>query len=185
MAINTAEIRVGASGSVHVAPLGSTAPTDSSTALDAAFVELGAITEDGIVLSPSQSIEKIMAWQSGKAVRVVKTSDELSAQFSLMQMNLDTLPLAFGGGTVSEPAVGEFKFVPPAAGTVDERMFVIGWVDGAYTYRLLIPRGMVSETGDIALTKSDSINLDLTVEVLGASPDDFVIYTDDPAFEAA
>lgn len=183
MAIDTSEIRVGASGSVHVAPLGSTVPTDSTTALDAAFVELGAITEDGVALSPSQSIEKIMAWQSGKAVRVVKTSDELSAGFTLMQMNYTTLPLAFGGGTVTTEAVGEYSYKPPAAGTVDERIFIIEWVDGIYNYRLLIPRGMVSETGEISLTKSDSINLDLTVEVLGTTPDDFVIYTDDPAFE--
>lgn len=182
MAINTAEIRVGASGSVHVAPLGSTVPTDSTTALDAAFIDLGAITEDGVVLSPSQTIEKIMAWQSGKAVRVVKTTDELSVGFTLMQLNIDTVPLAFGGGTVSTPALDEYKFVPPAAGTVDERIFLVTWIDGTYTYRLLIPRGMVSETGDISLVKSDSINLDLTVEVLGTTPDDFVIYTDDPAF---
>lgn len=182
MAINTDEIRVGANGSVYVAPTGTTLPVEPDDALDAAFVDLGAITEDGVTLSPSQSIEKIKAWQSSKAVRVLKTEDELSVGFTLMEWNEDTFGLAFGGGTVSATTGTETKWVPPAAGSVDERAFVVEWTDDTITYRLVIPKGIVSETGEIALKKSDASGLEVTVEVLGSSPDDFIIYTDDPAW---
>lgn len=182
MAIDTSEIRVGVSGSVYVAPAGTTLPVEPDDALEAAFVDLGAINEDGVTLSPSQTVEKIRAWQAAKAVRVVKTEDELSMSFALMQWNADTVPLALGGGTVSATTGGATKYVPPAAGTVDERIFVVEWIDGAYTYRLVVPRGMVSETSDIQLTKASASELPLSVEVLGSTPDDFIIYTDDPAW---
>lgn len=182
MAIDTTEIRVGASGSVYVAPIGTTLPIEPDDTLDVAFVDLGAINEDGVTLAPSQTVEKIRAWQSAKAVRVVKTEDELSVSFSLMQWNETTVPLALGGGTVSATVGLATKYVPPAAGTVDERIFVVEWIDGAYTYRLVIPRGMVTEVSDIQLAKSAATELPLTVEVLGSSPDDFIIYTDDPAW---
>lgn len=186
MAIDTTEIRIGASGSVFVAPIGTAAPVDIATALNAAFIDLGAIDEDGVTLAPSQSVEKIRSWQSGKAVRVIKTEDELTLSFGLQQFNADTLPLALGGGTVTEtlgpPAF--YTYNPPAAGEVDERMFVVEWVDGIYTSRLFVPRGMVTETSDVQLTKSAEIKLALSVEVLGSSPDDFIIITDDPAFAA-
>lgn len=185
MAIDTDEIRVGVSGSVYVADIGSTLPTDIATALDAAFVDLGATTEDALGLSPSQSIQKIRAWQSSKPVRVSKTEDDLAISFTLMQVNEKTLPLAFGGGTVTATAgpPAYYTFTPPAAGTVDERAFVFAWVDGSYTYRLVVERGMVSETGEIPVKKDSAIELPLTVEVLGASVgDDWYLVTDDPAF---
>lgn len=187
MAINTDEIRVGVSGSVFVAPVGSTAPDDAETALDAAFVDLGAINEDGLSLSPSRSIEKIRAWQAAKAVRTIITEDELSISFSLMQWNEDSIALAFGGGTFSA-VVGPptaTKFVPPAAGTVDERAWVFEWVDGSTTSRIYVPKGMVGEIGEITVAKSGAIELALTVDVLGSTPDDFEYFTNDANVSAA
>jgi hypothetical protein len=41
MALDSDNVRVAVSGAVYVAPTGTTAPTDSGTALDAAFIDLG------------------------------------------------------------------------------------------------------------------------------------------------
>lgn len=180
MAIDTTEIRVGVSGSVYVAPVGSTAPVEPDVALDAAFVDLGANTEDGLGLTPSRSIEKIRAWQSAKAVRTIITEDELSISFSLMQWNEQSLALALGGGTFSATTGGATKYVPPASGTVDERAFVFEWLDGDIASRIYVPRGMVTEVDEITVANTGAIALALTVEVLGSSPDDFVFLTDDP-----
>jgi hypothetical protein len=178
MAINTSEIRVGVSGSVFVAPTTTDAPVDATTELDSDFVDLGAINEDGLALAPTRSIEKVRAWQSAKAVRTIITEDELSISFSLQQWNEESIALAFGGGTWTDES-GATKFVPPAAGTVDERSFVFEWVDGSIKSRLYVPRGMVSEVGSITVAKSGAIELALTVEVLGSTPDDFVYLTND------
>lgn len=181
MAIDTDEIRVGVTGTVYVAPTGTALPAEPADALNVAFVELGAINEDGLTLAPEKTIEKIRAWQSSKPVRTVVNEDDLTVSFALMQWNTVNLKLVFGGGTVSATPLGDTKFVPPAAGTVDERAFVIDWVDGTVTYRLVIPTGMVTEVEEIPIAKDKAAELGLTIEVLGSSPNDFIIYTDDPA----
>jgi len=170
-------------GSVYVARIGTALPVGSEDAGDAVFVDLGTVKEDGVTVTPSESFGKVGAWQSAKAVRTVKTEDELSVSFSLMQWNEETVPLALGGGTISATTGPETKYVPPAAGTVDERIFVVEWIDDTNDYRLVIPRGMVIDVSDIELTKSQAAELALTVEVLGSTPDDFIIFTNDPAWD--
>lgn len=49
-------------GAVSVAALGSTLPTDSTTALDAAFKSLGYCSEDGLTNSNSPESDQINAW---------------------------------------------------------------------------------------------------------------------------
>ena len=59
-------------GAVYRAPLGTTLPTDATTALASAFADMGYISEDGIVNSNSPETEKIKAW-GGQIVLVVST----------------------------------------------------------------------------------------------------------------
>jgi len=184
MTTNANEIRVGASGRVSVAPAGTTLPVEPDEALDVAFVDLGSNTEDGVTLSPSRSFERIREWQSRKPVRTLISEDDLTASFALQQWNETTVPLAFGGGTISATPGGETKFVPPSAGTIDERVMVIDWTDGDISYRLILPRCQVTEVSDIVLKRTDSAALALTVEVLGSDPDDFILLTDDPSWDA-
>lgn len=183
MAITAGEIRVGSSGSVHIAATGSTLPTEPDVALDAAFEDLGAVTEDGVAISPSASVNKIRAWQSRRPVRVIKTEEDLTLSFALQQWNETTVPLAFGGGTISTTTGTNYKFTPPADGSIDERAFVLEWTDSGYTYRLVAARVMVTETDEIALQQSDAAALGITLEVLGDDTDaGWYMLTDDPNF---
>ncbi len=49
-------------GAIFRAPLGSTLPTDATTTLDAAFVQLGYASEDGLTNSNSPESDNIAAW---------------------------------------------------------------------------------------------------------------------------
>ena len=51
-----------AGGGIYYAPLGTTLPTDATTALDTAFKALGPISEDGVQPSRETSIEKVKEW---------------------------------------------------------------------------------------------------------------------------
>jgi hypothetical protein len=184
MAIDTTEIRVGVTGTVYVAPTGTTLPVEPTEALNVAFVELGSINEDGLSLAPERSIEKIRAWQSRKPVRTMITEDDLSISFALQQWNLTNVKLMFGGGTRSATVGLDSKFVPPSAGEVDTRAFIFDWVDDDITYRLVVPQGLVTEVEEIELKKDAAAELGLTVEVLGSSPNDWILYTDDPNLAA-
>ena len=59
-------------GAVYRAPLGTTLPTDATTALPTAFVDMGYISEDGVTNSNSPETEKIRAW-GGQTVLIVST----------------------------------------------------------------------------------------------------------------
>lgn len=69
-----------ANGAVFWAPLGTTLPTNASDALNAGFVNLGYISEDGVTMSTEESVDKIRAW--GREV-VMVSSTEYSETFSL------------------------------------------------------------------------------------------------------
>ena len=62
---NSANVNAGkpaATGAIFVAPLGTTLPTDATTAKNGAFVELGYVSEDGVTNSNSTNSADIKAW---------------------------------------------------------------------------------------------------------------------------
>jgi hypothetical protein len=48
MSLETSEVRAGITGELYAAPVGTALPTDTSTALNAAFKGLGYFSEDGV-----------------------------------------------------------------------------------------------------------------------------------------
>jgi len=66
---DAAAVRVAVTGAVYVAPTGSTAPTDATTALDAAWKSVGYISEDGVVESNDTENEEVKAWQNSDIER--------------------------------------------------------------------------------------------------------------------
>lgn len=186
MGNSASEIRVAANGSVNIAEPGTTLPASISTALDAAFINTGYTNEDGVVFLDGKTVEPINVWQSFYPPRQIVTEKEASATFSLMQWDLENIKFAYGGGDVVEDAPGEYTYSPPAPGEIDERIMVIEWVDGDYTYRLIIPNGMVSENVETELVKTAAAELPITFSVLGEDGvDPWYLQTDDPAFNPA
>lgn len=183
---NPDQIVVGANGSIAVAPTGTVAPADAVAALPAAAVDLGYADEDGLTFTDGKTLEPINVWQSFYAARQIVTGKESSLAFNLVQWNGDTVPLAFGGGAVVEDSPGNYRYTPPAPGTIDERMAIATWQDGNRNYRLIIPRVVVSEDVETNLTKSAAGLLPITLGVLGSEGvDPWYLLTDDPAFAPA
>ena len=48
-----------AGGAIYFAPAGTTLPTDASTSLSAAYVNLGYVTEDGVTLNTAEESDTI------------------------------------------------------------------------------------------------------------------------------
>ena len=183
MAESTSEILVGANGSVHVAPLGSTQPTDPTSSYAAAWAELGFVNDAGVKLHDAKTINNIASWQSFYATRRIITARDFTVAFALQQWNKNTVPLAFGGGTVSSPAAGVHKYTPPDPALIDERMLGVDWQDGTKHYRLIVPRGMATDAVDAELVRTKESELAIVFGVTtDGSSDPWFLLTDDPSF---
>jgi hypothetical protein len=181
---DTNEIVVGANGSVYVAPVGTTGPTKISDPLDSAFIDLGYVSEDGVTFLDGKTVEPINVWQLFYPARRVVTEKEASAAFVLRQWGDDQVVFAFGGGVITIDAAGEYRFTPPDPGIIDERAMAIEWVDGSKDYRLIIPRGMVTENIETNLTKTAASDLPITFGINGESGvAPWYLQTNDPAFQ--
>lgn len=186
MAKDADQIVVAASGSVYVAPVGTTVQTDPAVALSTTFRELGYVTEEGVTFSDAPDIESIMAWQKATAVREIVTGRSRSASFSLEQWNDATFPLAFGGGAWSDEGSGVYKFSPPGENdALDEKCLVVDWADGDRNFRFVAYKGSVTEGVETQLTRSGAAVLPIKFDILANdSGNDWEIYSDDPVFAA-
>jgi hypothetical protein len=90
MTVDTTKVRVAITGAVSVAVPGTAAPTDASTALIAAYKDLGAISEDGVTESGSRSTNDIKIWQHGAVARTVITDASLTFQYTMVETNQRT-----------------------------------------------------------------------------------------------
>lgn len=185
---NASAIPIAGNGRVHIAPVGTTLPSDHSTALNVAFVELGIITEDGATLRDEKTREPIGGWQSLYPYKYVTTDSSASIAFTLRQWDKATVPLAFGGGAITSvtgpPA--HFLYTPPAPSALYERACVVEWDVDTYKFRLIIPKVMPTEALETNLTRNDAANLPITLSVLGTdgtSP--YTIRSDFPAMNPA
>lgn len=167
-ALVAGEIRVGANGTIYIAPSGTAVPS-TVTAAWTGFNQLGYASEDGVKLSRSMDTNMVKGWQSISTLRYLITGVGVTAAFTLLQTNKDVIPLYFGGGSITSQGGGSFKFDISSAPTVDERTFGVEWVDGSFTYRLTVPRVMVTDTGETTVGRSDAIQWPFTLSAMSPS----------------
>jgi hypothetical protein len=161
------ELVVASNGQVYVAPVGTPLPVNPTTALNAAFTGLGFVTEDGVSLSVSPEIQDFGAWQSRQPVRRELTAQEVLASFALEQWNETTVPLAFGGGEVTSPSTGVYRYELPSGNlALDERSLVIDSIDGDRHMRFVIPRGNITDAVETSLQRTELSVLPIAFKAL-------------------
>lgn len=181
------ELVVASNGQVYVAPVGTALPTTTTGALNASFTGLGLTSEDGVTLTVTPTVDEFMAWQSRQAVRRELTAQEVQVTFQLEQWNESTIPLAFGGGTVSNSG-GTYRFdLPETSDALDERSMVIDTNDGDRNIRIVIPRGNVTDAVESQFVRSSLAMLPITFKAL--EPDTgggsaYLMFDDAAAFAA-
>ncbi|NNC10696.1 hypothetical protein HII28_02185 [Planctomonas sp. JC2975] len=150
--LDATQIRVAGTGAIWKAPVGSTAPTDSVTALDAAFHNLG-FAANGFTVTPSLKTTPVMGWQSVQALRNIITELTRKIAFELQQTNMDTAALAWGG-TVVPGTAGAYTLQIPDQVALMEYAFVIDWSDGSVSQRIYIPRASLITLPTITGTRT-------------------------------
>lgn len=143
-------------GGVLTADIGTTLPTDATTALAGGFTAAGYVSEDGVVQSIGSESQQIKAW-GGDIVRVVQTSHDVTYKLTLIETNDASLAAYYGSANVS-PGV-----VVIVAGDLPHKVWDFEIADGNAKVRIVIPNGQVTERGDITFKDDTAVGYDLTV----------------------
>ena len=151
-------------GAIYRAPAGTTLPTDATTALAAAFKELGFVSEDGVTNNNSPDTDNIKAW-GGQTVLVVKNEQVDEFTFTLIEaLNAEVLTTVYGSTNVT--VTGSTIAVKATADTLPAAVFVIDMALNGYAKRIVIPSGSLSEVGEITYKDDEPIGYEITVAAL-------------------
>lgn len=166
MANNSGNVMAGkpkVGGAVYLAPAGTALPTDSTTALDEAYVCLGYCSEDGVTNANTPSTDTIRAW-GGDPVLTILTEKEDTFSMTLIEaMNVDVLKAVYGSENVTGTLAAGIT-VKANANCLETGVWVIEMITrNGGTHRVVIPVGTVSELGEISYTDSDAVGFEITV----------------------
>lgn len=159
--LDASNVEVAVSGRICLAPLGTTPPTDSTSTLDEAFVNVGYISEDGVTETPETDTEVIRAWQNGDEVRTVQTSHAIRYGFTMIETNEASLKAYYGH---YDSVTGDVKVSGrqlPRQMMVVETFDEIGGV--AMVRRRLAEVAQVTDRGEVSLTNSEASGFEVTV----------------------
>lgn len=153
MAGDPKKVRVGP-GTLYIAPVGSTEPTDLTAAWAAAWVELG-YTEAGSTFSFENTFEDVPVAEEMDPVAILQTARNISVSFAAAEMTAANLETALNGGTLTVTGVAGSEIVtfePPAAG--DFTYVALGWQSTDGLERWVFRKGIQTGTVDIARQKA-------------------------------
>lgn len=117
-------------GRLYVAPVGTAAPTDLTTALGAAWEPIG-YTEEGSEFSYEVSSEPVEVAEELDPLFYRTTGRSGTVSFAMAENTARNLTIAFNGGDVSAPATdGSVTYTPPEPGTEERRALLFESEDG-------------------------------------------------------
>lgn len=153
----------GVSGSVYRAAVDTTLPTDAVTALNAAFVSLGYVSEDGLTNGNSIDSTDIKEW-GGETVLSIQTSKTETFQFTLISaLDVNVLKAIYGDDNVT--------------GTIDSALTVNvnakeqeykSWVfeiilNSDYLKRIVVPAAKITSVGDVVYKNNEAVGYEVTL----------------------
>lgn len=151
------------SGAVYVAPLSTTLPTDATTALDAAFVCLGYVSEDGLENNNELDVSEIKAWGGNIVYRSLNGLDDTFSLSLIESENVDVLKNVYGDANVTVDANGNVT-INIVAEDPQEKIWVFELaMRGGRAKRIVIPDGAVTARETITYNDSDAVAYGITV----------------------
>ncbi|MDD2326425.1 MAG: hypothetical protein PHW63_10610, partial [Alphaproteobacteria bacterium] len=177
-------IRKALSGMILVAPMSVPVPTKimadpQGNLIDfaaAGFKPVGWVTKgDGINFSRETETSEVESFGAQEPTRIDIVKDTTSAAFTCQETNRQVLEMFYGKdlSALTMDANGEFSFTPDASPETIYRRVIYLAKDGNGAYTKIIakimPKAMVSETGEQAWSSESELAYGLTIR---ASQDD-------------
>ncbi len=168
MALDATKVRLAAYGNVWIADSGTTLPTDATTAMgtvDAAYADLGYLSEEGIVEAHEDTTQSFKAWQYGTTLREQITEQVTRFTMTFVETNAVVEELYYGA-TRSSGALAVKNFTPP------ELVLVIETIDGSTKHRLVAERAQLTARGDVARNSTSLTGYPVTLTIYPSASTD-------------
>ena len=152
----------GTTGGIYWAPPGTTLPTDATTALAAAFKNVGYVGADGLTNTKDRETMEIKEWGGETVLSEVVSQSETYKWKSIEYLNTDTLKAVFGTENVTVTS-GAIE-VTVKAGTYGQGVWAIDLaLRGGRLQRIVIPDGNITDLGDIVYVGDEAVAFDVTL----------------------
>lgn len=164
--LNTSNVSTGkpkVTGAVYRAPVGSTLPTDATSALNEVFKSLGYVSDGGVSNGSSIEVENIKAW-GGVVVLTTQTERGDTFKLKLIEaMNVEVLKAVYGDKNVTG-TIGTGITVKVNTEQLEAYAWVFDMIlKGGKLKRLVVPNATITEIGDIVYSDEEAIGYEVTL----------------------
>lgn len=154
---NAAGVLIGV-GKFYGGVTGTALPTNASSSLNAAFKDLGLISDAGVDMTVGQNTNEIKAWD-GSTVRKVQTSHTVEFHFVMLETNPASVAAFFGAANFDDTTNTIL-----VNSTMNARQeWVMHIIDGVNIIRVVIPDGEVTGHGNVIYKNDQAIGYEITI----------------------
>lgn len=163
MAVDSFYTFPAAQGVASVAPQGTVAPT-GMTALTTPWVDLGAITQNGLTENPSESRTEFKRWGSISPYAAVITDQKHEFSIQFLENNPDVLSLVYRTGSAPTPDATShiISITDDTTGVRDLRALTFDIISGNNHLRFFCPMAEVTAVANIKYSFDAPIMYDVT-----------------------
>lgn len=165
MATHDVKLGIGdVSGMFYHAPAGTALPATADATLDAAWTEVGYVSQDGLTVSINATTEGIKDW-ANRIVRMVVTDSDETAQASIITTTQETLETVLGEDNVAA-ASGTITAGLSLATLPPEEAFLFRMKDGNDMIIVGCTKGQVTALEGLSFQPGAAIAWTPTITVL-------------------
>lgn len=156
--------RLGATGRVDIAPVGTALPVDMSN-LGALHTNLGYISPEGVTEGRDENNEEFVPWQELSPIRSEITRSVVTMQFAIWESSLTSNGFYYGFDETDllKAADGSIVYDEKGKPTVKRHQIVLTVVDGDKARRLILPNAQITERSEIVNKSDEMIELGVTI----------------------
>lgn len=153
-------------GAIYRAPLGTTLPTDATTALDSGFKALGYVSNEGMTNANSSDTESIASWD-GDTVLTIEGNKTDTFRFVLLEvLNIEVLKAAYGNDNVTGDLDTGITIKANSTPKESSSWVIDMIMNGGVLKRIVVPNAKVTTVADIVYKRNEAVGYDTTISAL-------------------
>lgn len=169
--LDAEEVQVGTPNGpgIWIAPPNTEPPATTGDDYAAPWRCLGYLSDDGPTIGTSSDSTDLVPWQSAAPIKSIITSRSVTMQFSLWQLNAETLSIYFDTDIPTENPDGSLDMDVRTDQAGHTYAVSIDSRDGNRVLRITFLRASLTDAGDMPIQRGAVIPLDVTLSALETS----------------